>query len=87
MKQIQALYMKQGFCIKEALMDGQFECIRADLASMGIQLNVVSGGKHVPKVECYIRTIKERVRCIFNNMPFARVPALVVTKMVKSSLM
>ena len=34
-----------------ALMDRQFEPSRADLAELGIELNVVSNGKHVPEIK------------------------------------
>jgi hypothetical protein len=67
-------------------MDGQFECIRGDLAGMGIQLNVVSAGEHVPEIERYIRTVKERVQCIYNSLPFKRMPPLLILEMVKSSV-
>jgi hypothetical protein len=53
---------------------------------MGIQLNVVSAGEHVPEIERYIRTVKETVRCIYNSLPFKRMPPLLILEMVKSSV-
>jgi hypothetical protein len=87
MKQIQVIYMKRGFRITEALMDGQFECLRGDLSAMGILLNTVSVGEHVPEAERYIRTVKERMRCMFNSVPFERMPALMIREMVRSSVL
>jgi hypothetical protein len=83
-KRIQQLYMQQGFQITSALMDGQFECIRLELAGMGIHLNTVSAGEHVPEVERYIRTVKEWVRSIYNTHPFQRMPTLLIVEMVIS---
>jgi len=36
---------------------------------MGITLNIASRNAHVPEVERYIRTIKERVRAIASVLP------------------
>ena len=86
-KQIQQLYMQRGFRITEVLMDGQFEPTRGDLAVMGILLNTVLADEHVPEVERYIRTIKERVRSVYNSLPFKRVPVLMITEMVALSVL
>jgi hypothetical protein len=86
MKNINRTYRQRGFRLTVVLMDGQFECIRGDLAGMGIQLNVVSAGEHVPEIERYIRTVKERVQCIYNSLPFKRMPPLLILEMVKSSV-
>jgi hypothetical protein len=67
-------------------MDGQFECIRGELAGMGIQLNTVSAGKHVPEAERYIKMVKERVQSIYNPFTFRRMHALVIIEMVKTSI-
>jgi hypothetical protein len=68
------------------LMDGQFEPIRGDLADMQITLNTVLAGKHVPEIERYICTVKERVRCIYNSLPFKRMPGKMIIKMVSHSV-
>jgi hypothetical protein len=43
-------------------MDGQFEMLRGELATLQITLNTVAMGEHVPEIERHIRTIKERAR-------------------------
>jgi hypothetical protein len=63
-RNIRAVYMKRGFEITHILMDGQFETLCGDLAEMHITLNTVSSDEHVPEIERYIHTVKERVRCI-----------------------
>ena len=43
-------------------MDRQFKPLQADLAAMGIELNVVSNNEHVPKIEQHIRTTKKEFK-------------------------
>lgn len=61
MKNINSVSKAHGFKITTALMDGEFEPLRGSLAQMGIILNTVSCGEHVPEAERHIRTSKERV--------------------------
>jgi hypothetical protein len=51
-------------------MDGQFKPLHGNLATMGVMLNMTSNNEHVPDIERYIRTVKERVRAIYNTLPF-----------------
>eukprot|EP00978_Attheya_sp_CCMP212_P043302 scaffold280126_cov62-Attheya_sp.AAC.1 len=66
-------------------MDGQFEPLRSELADLRINLNVVSNDEHVPEIERHIRTTKERVRCIYNTLPFKKIPPRLVVEMVYAS--
>jgi hypothetical protein len=85
-KHIKTLYDKQGFKITNMLMDGQFETLRGNLGDMQITLDTVSKEEHAPEVERYIRTVKERVRCIYNMLPFKPMPGEKVTEMVSHSV-
>jgi hypothetical protein len=86
-RNIRAVYsMRLGFKITHILMDGQFETLRGDLAEMQITLNTVSNDKHVPEIERYFRTVKERVRCIYNVLPFKQMPGRMITEMVSHSV-
>ena len=85
-KQVKSVYMKRGFKISTLLMDGQFESIRGDLAEMQINLNTVSNDEHVPEVERYICTIKERARCVYNTLPFRRIPTRMIIEIVYHSV-
>jgi hypothetical protein len=84
-KKRKQLYSQQGFRITHMMMDGQFEMLRGDLASMQINLNTVSNDKHVPDIEQHIRTIKEQTRSMYNTLPFKRMPARLVIEMVLAS--
>ena len=68
--QVVGAYHARGFRICNILADGGFECIRNNLADIGISLNVATRNENVPEVERYIRTIKERVRAIACTLPF-----------------
>ena len=85
-KQVKSTYMKRGFILTHVLMDGQFEPLRADLADIQIDLNTVSADEHVPEIERHIRTVKERVRCIYNTLPFKKMPARLIIEMVYTSV-
>ena len=76
------IYKKRGFTIATMLMDGQFEGITGDLSEMEITLNTVARGEHVPEAERYIRTIKERARCVYNTMPFTKIPGRMVAELI-----
>jgi len=41
---------------------------------MGITMSTTASKRHVPKVESYIRTIKERIRAMTNTLPFEQLP-------------
>lgn len=60
--------------------------MRALLAADGIFLNTASNDEHVPEVERFICTIEERVRCVWNTLPFEKIPAVVVRDMVSSTM-
>jgi hypothetical protein len=80
------IYGIRGLRVSFLLMDGEFEHMRADLASLGIALNATSNDEHVGEIERYIRTVKERCRSMFSVLPFAQVPPHMVIEMVYSSV-
>jgi hypothetical protein len=85
-KSVVSIYRRGGFQVTTALMDGEFEVLRGDLADIGITLNEAAGDEHVGDIERYIRTLKERMRAIHSTIPFARVPDRVIIEMAKYSV-
>ena len=83
---VATLYRKAGFKVTTALMDGEFVPLRGGLAEIGITLNETSRDEHVGDIERYIRTIKERMRSIYNTLPFHKVPARLVIEMAKTAV-
>jgi hypothetical protein len=67
-------------------MDGEFEPLRDDLLELGITLNTTANDEHVGDIERYIRTVKERVRCIYNVLPFTLIPHRLIVEMVYFSI-
>jgi hypothetical protein len=64
------------------LADNQFEPMRGELANLGAIINVVSRDEHVPEIEHYNRTIKERVRAAYTVLPFQFVPPVFLVELV-----
>ena len=57
---VRNVYAKRGFKIVNILMDIEFEPLRRDISSVGINLKTASTDEHIPEIERYIRTLKER---------------------------
>jgi hypothetical protein len=85
-KTVSAIYKKRGFRVTMGHTDGEFESMREDLLDLGMELNVFSNDEHVPEVEWYIRTIKERTRCVYNTLPFKRISSRMLVEMVQASV-
>ena len=93
-KQVVGTYRKRGFQVKHVLGDGEFEPLRNAMTLMGIEgfsdgitLNTGANDKHIPVIERYIRTVKERTRCVFNTLPFQLMPHRLTIEMVYNSVL
>jgi hypothetical protein len=73
-KEVKHAYAQRGFALRTMLLNGQFEPLHVDLAGLGlgITMNGVARDEHVPEIERYIRTVKERARCIHTCCGFRR---------------
>jgi hypothetical protein len=67
---VMRLYGSRGFLVNMTHADGEFEVLRGKLALSGSGLNVCSNDEHVPEIERFIRTVKDRARCMYNSVPF-----------------
>ena len=81
-------YNRRGFNVKMILADPEFECHRQALEDdHNIDLNIASAGEHVPEIERYIRTVKERIRAQWSRLPYrAKMPRLITIELVKQSV-
>jgi hypothetical protein len=86
-KHVVALYSKRGFRVSDAHTDNEFEPMRADLMDAKVNLNVVaSNNEHIPEIERHIRTVKDRVRCMYNHaVPFKKMPSRMIMEIVTSA--
>jgi len=64
------------------LGDRQFEHIKKYFADTNMTINITGRNEHVPAIERTIRTIKERVRAIANQLPFKAYPHRLIVEMV-----
>jgi hypothetical protein len=80
------VYTVRGFRVTIILADNQFESMRGDIANLGAIVNVVSRDEHVPEIERYNRTIKDRVRSQYTMLPFKYVPPIVIIELVYSQV-
>ena len=87
LKGILQVYQRRGFHVEMALMDGEFGHLRGELASLGVTLNEASRDEHVGEIERFIRTVKERMRAIYNTLPFQKIPAQLVAEMAKACVL
>jgi hypothetical protein len=79
------IYKQQGFKVTHILLDREFKPLRGDLAALEIQLNLVLHAEYVSEVERYIRTLKDRTRCIYNTLPFKHMSSCIIIEMVQTS--
>ena len=56
------------------------------MTALDINLNCASKKEHVPEIERFIRTVKERVRSARANMPFKRMSNIVIVHIFASAI-
>jgi len=74
-KQVIQIYHRRSFKVQFLLGDGQFEHVRKHFADTDITINITGRNEHVPAIERAIRTIKERIRAIVNQLAFQVLPS------------
>jgi hypothetical protein len=77
-----ALYKSRGFFIKSILADHEFEA----LCPWHPNINTAAANKHVPDIECQIRTVKDSTRSTYQMLPFRRIPYIVLIHLVKNAV-
>jgi hypothetical protein len=65
------LYETRGFTVTRVEGEQEFSCLANNL--LPTPLNIADADDHVAEVERSIRTIKERVRCLVQGLPFKRI--------------
>ena len=79
-----AIYHTRGFRVRTIPADPEFQPLDGMLP--GVSFNFCAQGEHVPDIERYVRTVKDRVRSGYNNLPFSRIPRLVVVRLVSDAV-
>jgi hypothetical protein len=76
------LYKTRGFNPNTALMDREFECMRDELLTHGMNLNTMTASEHVPDVERQIIVLKERARALRSTLLFKIIPGWMIIEML-----
>jgi hypothetical protein len=63
-------------------MDGQFGGLSSELSAAGVNIKIIGREKHVHEIGRYIRTIKERLKCIYNILLFNKIPQVMIAELV-----
>ena len=66
-------------------MDNQFRPLGNHMP-VGVQLNEGSADEHVALIEKYIRTVKERVRCVVSVLQFEFLPRVLIRGLVEGQI-
>ena len=71
-------YKSKGFLITYLLCDNESTACIPILNENGIMVNQTSKNDHVPEVERAGRTLKERVRAVWNRLPYKLTETMVI---------
>lgn len=82
LKQTIRLYRHRGFRIRNLFADSEFEPLRPSFP----YLETTGADDHVPDIERYIRTVKERARSTWHSMPFEFVPRVIVIHLIHNAV-
>ena len=86
LNRVLSFYRRAGFVVQLALMDMEFETVRAECPSLPI--NTCAANEHVPEIERAIRLVKERARGVYNTLPFKDgIPRLMVIELIYFSVL
>jgi hypothetical protein len=73
------LYENAGFRIKRIHCDQEFRNMMERVSTeFDITMNYATAGEHVPEAERNNRTIQERIRATYHNLPYAMIPKVML---------
>ena len=82
MKRIKNTCSHKGICFSDCNYDNRFEPLQDGLTSLQIELNPVAQDKHVPEIDKFICTIKQRSRNMWNMLLFKKILTSIIIYMV-----
>jgi hypothetical protein len=77
-------YTRRGFRVDAIHADPEFTPLQAALPRIGF--NFCAQNEHVPDIERFIRTVKDRVRSAYNMVPFKHIPRLIISRVVANAV-
>jgi hypothetical protein len=78
------LYHRRGLIVGTVNVHGEFKPLQEEIPS--VNFNLCTNDEHVPEIEQYIRTAKDRMRSGYNSLPFEWVPRMMVIRLVANSV-
>ena len=76
-------YNDAGYFFKFIHCDQEFRSLMDQVADeLNVKMNYASTGEHVPEAERNNRTIKDRVRTTYHQLPYKRIPKVLIRKLV-----
>ena len=81
LSQVIDTYHRHGFWVTTALADPEFEALQLILPA--VAFNYCAQNEHVPEIERYIRTVKDRTRSGYNSLPFEQIPRIMLIHLVR----
>ena len=72
-------YNGRGFLLKDINCDREFKPLMEEVADeLDVKMNYTSKGEHVPEAERNNRTIGERIRATYHNLPYKAIPKVML---------
>jgi hypothetical protein len=82
LKKVVSLYVMRGFRVSSILADNEFEPLRQWYPA----LNTCAANEHVPEIEQYIRTVKDRSRSTYRMLSFRYLPRIVLVHLLRNAV-
>jgi hypothetical protein len=82
LKKVVDLYHSRGLIVGMILADNEFEPLRPWFPT----INTCAADEHVPDVERYVRTVKDRSRSTYRMLPYKYLPRIVVVHLVRNAV-
>ena len=83
-RQVVQTYCRRGFRVTTMLADPEFQPLQAVFGD--ISFNFCSQDEHVPEIERYIQTVKDRTRSGYNSLPFKRLPCIMLIRLIGNAV-
>ena len=83
LKTVINLYSHRGFSVDAITADQEFEQLRPWYP----MLNCAGADEHVPEVERYIRTVKDRVQSTYQILPYKYIPRIMLIHLIKNAVL
>ena len=76
------LYLKRGFTITDVFSDNEFSELSIKQLFLPANMHICARGEHVPIIERSIRTVKERARAVYNDLPYGHIPTIMMISLM-----